>query len=205
MKSFKTFLIESEGIYDAMRDSIEDRLRYEHRKRHDNGQIPEPEMKREHIKQYGLHHGLLDQVPGRSRIEHDDFDDIFADKNKPNTFRIYRFYVPKEGRPTAPHHVAVKIAHRSSENLIDPSSFPNMKDVSFSIDGSESQNKMPEMDFKSHHAVYSGLMDVIAHHHYDTGTQSDDYNFVATAQDKNKQRAKARRYGQISKILKAST
>ena len=79
MKTFKTFLLESEGIYDTMRDSIEDRLRYEHRKRHENGQIPEPEMKREHIKQYGLHHGLLDQVPGRSRIEHDDFDDIFAE------------------------------------------------------------------------------------------------------------------------------
>ena len=205
MKSFKTFLIESEGIYDAMRDSIEDRLRYEHRKRHDNGQIPEPEMKIEHVKKYGLHHGLLDQVPGRSRIEHDDFDDIFADKNKPNTFRIYRFYVPKEGRPTAPHHVAVKIAARPGVRLIDPEFFKNKRDVSFSIDGSESENKMPEMDFKSHHAVYSGLMDVIAHHHYDTGTHPDDYNFEATATERSKERAKARRYSKIDKILRAYT
>ena len=78
-------------------------------------------------------------------------------------------------------------------------------DISFSIDGSESHNQMPEMDFKSHHAVYSGVMDAVAHHHYDTGTHPDDYIFNATARDPSKQRAKARRYSTINKILRAST
>ena len=211
MKTFKTYLIEAEGIYDAMRDSIEQRLRDEHKKRHLGGQIPEPEMKREHIKQYGLHHGLLDQVPGRSRIDHHDFDfdaprsTFTINPNQENRFRMYRFYVPKEGSPRAPHHVAVKISPRSDNDLIDPESFPNGMDISFSIDGSEHHNQMPEMDFKSHHAVYSGLMDAVTHHHYDTGTHPDDYIFNAAARDKSKQRAKARRYSTINKILRAST
>lgn len=211
MKSFKTFLFESEGIYDSMRGSIEQRLRDEHKKRHLSGQIPESEMTREHIGQYRLHDALLEQVPGRSRIDHHDFDfdalrsTFTLNLNQENKFRMYRFYVPKEGSPTAPYHVAVKISPRSDNDLIDPQSFPNDMDISFSIDGSESHNQMPEMDFKSQQAVYAGVMDAVAHHHYDTKTHPDNYIFYATARDPNKQRAKARRYSQISKILKAST
>jgi hypothetical protein len=211
MKSFKQFLTESEGIYDAMADTIQQRITSEHRKKHGSGQISSPEMTREHIKKYKLHDSLLEQVPGRSRIDHHDFDhdaerisnpgQIVLNPNQENKFRIYRFYVPKKGSPTAPHHVAVKIAPRSNHDLIDPSSFPNHKDISFSIDGEESTNQMPETDFESHHAVYSGLMDAIAHHHFDTGTHPDEYVFAATARDKNKERAKSRRYDTIKKVL----
>ena len=203
MKSFKTFLFESEGIYDSMRGSIEQRLRDEHKKRHLAGQIPESEMTREHIRQYRLHNALLEQVPGRSRIDHHDFDFSDEGQDEQNKFRMYRFYVPSKVK-SAPHHVAVKIAPGADDEWIDKENPKTDQHISFSIDGQESTNALPEMDLQKQHAVYSGVMDAVAHHHYDTGTHPDEYVHIATASDRSKQKAKARRYSQIDKILRAS-
>jgi len=203
----KLFLLESEGIYDAMRDSIENRLRDEHRKKHESGLIPEPTLKKEHIKQYGLHHSLLEPVSGRSRIDYADFDYIKKSRDNQDqeaTRRVYKFYIPKEGSPTAPHHVAVTIGTRSDHDLIDPRSMPDMKDVSFSIDGFESARILPEMAFEKHRAVYSGVMDAISHHHFDTGTYDFNYNFTPTAITRQEERAKGRRYKKMAQILRKS-
>lgn len=210
MKSFKQYITESEGIYDSMRSSIIDRLRYDHRKRHDAGQISEPELRREHIGQYRLHNSLLDEVPGRTKIEYADFDEGTRQAHNSRLFtqpigarRIYKFYIPRQGHPTKwGRHVAVTIGEHLPESLRPPGTH----EISFSIDGLESNDgSIGEMDFDTHKAVYSGVMDAVAHHHFDTGTDPENYEFAAVDINHSKTKAKARRYTDITRVLRSPT
>jgi hypothetical protein len=186
MISFKQYLYESEGIYDAMRSSIEDRIRKAHKKAQDDGIIKEPEFKESHIKEHGLHHSLLDSNGIRSEIEIENRPQMFGLK----TDKTYNFSInQKNGRS---HKVQVEFSDHHD----------NITDVGFKVNGFfANMGTVSPHDHQTQHAIYSGVMDAIAHINYEHGPKQ----FTFHAYDANSvlERRKAHRYEKIAKVLRA--
>lgn len=186
MKCFKQYIFESEGIYDSMVDSIESRLRQFH-----EIHAPHVPFSLESVKKHGVHNRLLDSVGIRSKIETADFS---MQGSRPS--KIYKFYIPNEKSKTNPHHINVDFTHNEESQYGKP-----MTSVSFYIDGNEGKKSFPDFSLEKHNAVYSGVMDAVAHHAIDTGQDSSDYYYFPTADVRSEKRAKSRRYKRISQIL----
>jgi hypothetical protein len=197
MISFKNFLLESEGLYDDMVNSIESRLRQHHELR-----APDEPFSLENVKKRNTHSVLLDSTPSRSRMETADFS--MTNHDKP--FTMYKFYVPREGRPTAPHHVAINF--RQHPEAVSLANDKPITSVSFDIDGYESKKALPDFSLDKHKAIYSGLMDAISHHAIETGNDVFNYHFQPVVDTESKtsinpkyQKAKSRRYETIARLL----
>lgn len=183
MISFKQYLYESEGIYDAMRSSIENRIKKAHKQAHDEGRITEPGFKESHIKQHGLHHSLLDSNELRNKIQIEKHP---HDKNAEN----YKFSINQKYGP--PHTVEVEFK--------DYGYSPIKTEVMFKVnDFYSNMGTVSQHDHQTQHAIYSGLMDSIAHRHYEHGPK--EYTFTAHDQNLTLEKRKVKRYEKISKVL----
>lgn len=187
MKSFKHFILESEGIYDNMVDSIESRLRDWH-----SIHAPNQNFSLESVRQHGVHNRLLEPHGIRSRIDTANFS--MTNNDRPRT--MYKFYIPNEKNKSAPHHVNIDFTQYEKNQTDKP-----ITSVSFSIDGQEGKKSFPDFSLEKHHAVYSGVMDAIAHHSIETGQDSSNYYYFPTADNPSEKKAKSRRYIKITQLL----
>lgn len=197
MVSFKQYLYETEGIYDVMRSSIEDRIRSAHREKHELGVISDPTLKQEHIKPHNLHSVLLNDTPSRTKMSYKKYGSRYTGSHATHQ---YLFLVKKNNKFDKSSPIVQTFIETYSENEQNGHS-PKHR-IDFAIDGNAVHQALDELDFDSHHAVYSGVMDAIAHHHYETGSDPNSYVFNAHAKNSQKERAKSRRYKKIAQVLK---
>ena len=194
MKSFRQYIIESEGIYDSIVNSIESRLRDEHSKK-----LPNEPFSLESAKRVRAHDALLESQPTRSRMERHQEEDSFSLGNFPMKWirSHYKFYVPNEKNSRAPHHVLVTFQRGVAEG----STSRPVHSISFEVDGHMSFSPFSDFDFRKQHAIYSGVMDAISHHAIEHGHDMRNYHYLPVALTSEKTRAKTKRFQKIANLL----
>ena len=203
MKSFGQYLQEaSEGIYDAMGHSIKQRI-----VSHAETNHPTVPLNMDNIRKHKIHDVLLSPAGIRGQMRHRSFRlHTAADLADDSVIEDYSFEIPPvvKHRFATPHKIQVNMA-RGRGSLM--SNKPMTYDVSFTVDGQSGLPQIPSDAHEHHHAIYSGVMDAIAHHAIANKTDPDDYEFQAYAfsrDRKEKERmetAKDRRYGHILRSL----